>query len=167
MTSVVLGLDNEGSPAYGLIFGSFMFFGALGSLTEPVARKLVARLTLPSSNSSVGASQRSSDHFQLIDDDPTTPFTVEMLSALCFLLCAAFLLVPQIVSFVETSQKTFITSLVAFFAYEYIVGIYLPCEGIMRSIYMPTHSICSLMTMLRVVVNLTVAVGVVLTNYIS
>lgn len=167
MTSVVLGLDNEGFPAYGLIFGSFMFFGALGSLTEPVARKLVARLTSPSSNSSVVTFQRSPDQFQLMDDDPTTPFTVEMLSALCFLLCAALLLVPQILSFVESSQKTFITSLVAFFAYEYIVGIYLPCEGIMRSIYMPTHSICSLMTILRVIVNLTVAVGVVLTNYIS
>jgi hypothetical protein len=169
ITSTALGLDKEGLPAFGLIFGSFMLFGALGSLTEPIARKLVAKITSPSSTSSVNILLKSPHHFHSMggEDDSTMPFTVEMLSALCFLLCAAFLLVPQMVSLTEPSHTTFTVSLLGFFAYEYIVGIYLPCEGIMRSIYMPSHSICSLMTILRVIVNLAVALGVALTNYIS
>ena len=42
----------------------------------------------------------------------------------------------------------------------------MPCEGVIRSIYMPTSSVCSVMTMLRVIVNIAVALGVISTNYV-
>ena len=35
------GLGNDGEPAYGLIFGSFMAFGVIGGVLEPFARKIV------------------------------------------------------------------------------------------------------------------------------
>lgn len=43
----------------------------------------------------------------------------------------------------------------------------MPCEGVIRSIFMPKESTCSVMTMLRVVVNVAVALGVISTNYVS
>ena len=58
-------------------------------------------------------------------------------------------------------------SLGAFLLYEFMVGLYMPCEGVIRSIYMPTSSVCSVMTMLRVIVNIAVAVGVISTNYVT
>lgn len=171
------GLDSEGIPAFGLIFGSYMLFGALGGLTEPFARTIFAAFMTPSPTSSESTAQQANktvasslqSAFENVEphDDPTMHFTVEMLSSLCFLVCSALLLVPQIVSFMQPSQFTFTLSVIGFIAYEYVVGIYLPCEGIMRSIYMPSHSICSVMTVLRVVVNLSVAMGVASTNYIS
>jgi hypothetical protein len=171
------GLDGQGLPAFGLIFGSFMLFGALGGLTEPLARNLFATFMTPSSASSKSSAQRvhktvsSSLQSSLVNpeqqDDPTMSFTVEMLSSLCFLFCSALLLVPHIVSYTVPSQFTFTLSVIGFVAYEYVVGIYLPCEGIMRSVYMPSHSICSVMTVLRVVVNLSVALGVASTNHTS
>lgn len=170
-------LDSEGLPAFGLIFGSFMLFGALGGLTEPFARNLFATFMTPSPTSSESNAQQVnkavSSSLQSVfinaepQDDPTVHFTVEMLSSLCFLVCSALLMVPQIVSFMQPSPFTFTLSVIGFIAYEYVVGIYLPCEGIMRSIYMPSHSICSVMTVLRVVVNSSVAMGVASTNYIS
>lgn len=170
------GLDGEGLPAFGLIFGSFMLFGAAGGLTEPLPRNLFATFMTPSSDPSESSAQgvnKTSTSLQSLlvnqeqKDDPTMSFTVEMLSSLCFLVCSALLLVPHTVSFTEPSQFTFTLSVIGFIAYEYVVGIYLPCEGIMRSVYMPSHSICSVMTVLRVVVNLSVALGVASTNYIS
>jgi hypothetical protein len=51
--------------------------------------------------------------------------------------------------------------------YELMVGLYMPCEGVIRAVYMPNSSMCSIMTMLRVIVNVAVALGVISTNYIS
>jgi hypothetical protein len=48
-----------------------------------------------------------------------------------------------------------------------MIGLYMPCEGVIRTIYMPNDSICSLMTMLRVIINVIVAAGVFSTNFVS
>merc|ERR1711957_247805 len=68
--------------------------------------------------------------------------------------------------FVRNWESSFLVSLCSFFIYEFCIGVYMPCEGIIRSIYMPNDSICSLMTMLRVIVNVAVCLGVISTNYI-
>ena len=151
-----------------------MFFGALGGLTEPIARKLVFRLATSSASShsskcstTTTADAPNSTYSKSEVEDAPEPVTVELLSAICFFTCAVLLLIPQMISTMGASPNSFILSLCAFISYEYIVGIYMPCEGLQRSIYMPNRSICSLMTILRVIVNLAVALGVVSTNYIS
>ena len=40
----VWGLDGDGDPAYGLIFGSFMAFGVVGGFLEPTVRKAMNSL---------------------------------------------------------------------------------------------------------------------------
>jgi len=75
------------------------------------------------------------------------------------------LLIPCLLD--KESPYAFSVSLAAFLCYEMLVGVYMPCEGMIRSIFMPNESICSLMTMLRVIVNVAVALGVMSTNYIS
>merc|ERR1712161_23531 len=67
----------------------------------------------------------------------------------------------------KDSPYSFSICLCAFLSYELLVGVYMPCEGMIRSIFMPNESICSLMTMLRVIVNVAVALGVISTNYVS
>ena len=56
---------------------------------------------------------------------------------------------------------------VFFLVYEIIVGMYLPFDGVIRTIYIPNKSICSVHTMLRVIVNIAVATEVMSTNYIT
>jgi len=88
------------------------------------------------------------------------------LSCACFyLLSAILLLTPTILN--KNNPYAFTICLCAFLLYEWMVGLYLPCESILRSIYMPNESICSIMTMLRVIVNVSVACGVIFTNYVS
>ena len=89
---------------------------------------------------------------------------VELLAAFCFLISAGLLSTPVLVD--ENNPYAFTLSLVSFLIYELVVGLYMPCEGVLRSIYMPNDSICSLMTMLRVIVNVAVALGVISSNYI-
>lgn len=92
------------------------------------------------------------------------PMAVELLAAFCFLISAGLLSTPVLVD--ENNPYAFTLSLVSFLIYELVVGLYMPCEGVLRSIYMPNDSICSLMTMLRVIVNVAVALGVISSNYI-
>ena len=91
--------------------------------------------------------------------------TANLLCTLCYLMSAALLMVPYLVE--KDSPYAFSICLGAFLLYELLVGMYIPCEGVIRSMYMPNESICSLMNMMRVVVNVAVAIGVISTNYIK
>jgi len=142
-----LGLDIDGNPAYGLIFGAFMACGVMGSFVEPIARKFIPV-------------EKTVDK-----DERRDASDVGLLSALCYLLSAILLLTPCLVE--NDSPYSFSICLGAFLIYEFLVGLYLPCEGVIRSIFMPNESMCSLMTMLRVIVNVAVAVGVISTNFVS
>lgn len=227
----MIGIDENGEPAYGLIFGAFMACGALGGLVEPYVRKLfcsmlndipkasrekvtksevvvctrnidhvgkkndgvscnedgcvseTSEITLSEDSSvSDGAptpvlefNKRSSqvsekDESDLEDDsdgeeEDDKPVAVELLASICFILCACLLSTPVLLH--EDHPYAFTLSLGAFLLYEFVVGLYMPCEGVLRTIYMPNDSICSLMTMLRVIVNVAVALGVISTNFIQ
>lgn len=144
-----MGKDEE--PAYGLIFGSFMAFGVLGGFLEPTVRK--------SLNSILPFSERS-----IHKEGEVDPVSVHSLCVLCYAVSALVLLTPCVLS--EDSSNSFILCFASFLVYELMIGLYMPCEGVVRSIYMPNESICSLMTMLRVIVNVAVAAGVISTNFI-
>jgi len=225
-----VGLDEEGQPAYGLVFGGFMLFGVIGGFAEPVLRRTVSRLTsfigrttmvqlresapekttflatnlnqkegvIKSSDSTadgnaaiatnisftttrdiaiaIATASIDVDSTKTNSDQPQTQVdiqnelvktnqaTANMLCTLCYLMSAVLLMVPYLVE--KDSPYAFSICLGAFLLYELMVGTYIPCEGVIRSMYMPNESICSLMNMLRVVVNVAVAIGVISTNYI-
>jgi len=148
---MALGLDNDGEPAYGLIFGGFMACGVVGGVVEPLMRKLV--------------SSAAADFKRRNIKDNGSATEVGLLCAACYLLSAILLFTPCLVE--KDSSYSFSICLGAFMLYEFLVGLYMPCEGVLRSIFMPNKSTCSLMTMLRVIVNVSVALGVISTNYIS
>lgn len=150
-----MGLDKNGEPAYGIIFGGFMMCGVIGGLLEPVVRKSVAQFT--------GLSNLSGNDKQ--GENDINPTTVSCLCALCYMTSALLLLAPCQVT--EGSTYAFSICFIAFLIYELMVGLYMPCEAVLRSIYMPNSSMCSIMTMLRVIVNVAVALGVISTNYVS
>lgn len=232
----VLGIDENGNPAYGLIFGAFMACGALGGLVEPFVRKLFCSAMSDCGPKLDASPDKRNDKSEVVvctrnmrndDDDGARnnkgavedgcvseasdltvsedgsysdgtpplrefgrklsqvnekeddsdfeedseseagdekPVAVELLASICFLVCACLLSTPMLVD--ENNPYAFTISLSAFLVYEFVVGLYMPCEGVLRSIYMPNDSICSLMTMLRVIVNVAVALGVISTNYI-
>lgn len=161
-----LGMDEEGEPMYGLIFGVFMFCGAVGGYSEPFVRTYFQRNKTSLQHGVVvttNAAERY-DSFVFDDYDEEDPLAAEYLTTTCYLISAALLAVPTLIP--QTSPYAFTASLLAFLIYEFIVGLYLPCEGILRTFFMPNDSICSLMTMLRVIVNVAVSLGVISTNYI-
>jgi len=98
------------------------------------------------------------------EDGEVDPLSVHLLCALCYLSSSILLLTPCILH--EDNKYSFSICFAAFLLYELMIGLYMPCEGVVRSIYMPNESICSLMTMLRVIVNVAVAGGVISTNFI-
>jgi len=147
----VLGLDEDGEPAYGLIFGGFMACGVVGGVIEPYVRSAIA----PTKLFIKADSEKRSN----------TAVEVSIVCAFCYFSSAMLLLIPCLLD--KESPYAFSVSLAAFLCYEMLVGVYMPCEGMIRSIFMPNESICSLMTMLRVIVNVAVALGVMSTNYIS
>jgi len=150
--SSAMGLDVYGEPAYGLIFGAFMSCGVIGSLVEPSVRKIASLF---------GCWVRKTKD----REEKGHAFDVCLLSALCYFSCAILLCIPCLVE--KENSFAFSICLGSFLLYELMVGLYKPCEGMIRSIYMPNESICSLMTMLRVIMNLITAVAVLSTNYIS
>jgi len=152
--SLILGLDENHEPVYGLIFGSFMACGVLGGLCEPSVRKVVA---------SIHSKRVQKKDNTRGNEEASTG--VELLAAISYMVCACFLATPLLVP--NDSSYAFTFSLVAFLMYEFLVGLYMPCEGVIRTMYMPNDSICSLMTMLRVIINVLVAAGVYSTNFIS
>ena len=120
--------------------------------------------TLLSENTSADIFPSSNTAEHTDDERGKRPAGVELLTAASYAICAGLLAVPMIVS---NKPYAFSVSLCSFLIYEVIVGIYLPCDGVLRTIYMPNESICSVHTMLRVIVNVAVAAGVISTNFIS
>jgi len=168
-----LGLGPDGEPAYGLIFGGFMACGVIGGVVQPYVRKNIGtsawtcnsgRRSWVSFLSSSPSPEMVRGHRREKGCDQNTLQT-GILCALCYLFTAVLLLIPCMVD--AHSPYAFSMSLTAFLLYELLVGLYMPCQGVIRSIFMPKESTCSVMTMLRVVVNVAVALGVISTNYIS
>lgn len=149
------GLGKDGEPAYGLIFGSFMAFGVFGGFMAPVTRKAMDYCISVLYNQ-IRRKTEINGEFNSV--------SAHLLCAISYLVCSILLLTPSIVN--KDKQYAFSLSFAAFLMYELMIGLYMPCEGIVRSIHMPNESICSLMTMLRVVVNVAVALGVISTKYI-
>ena len=148
------GLDGNGEPAYGLIFGSFMAAGVLGGLAAPFVRRFASRLLSPLPHDQVGEGQNGQ----------ARPMAVEALSAICYLISSVLLLAPCILPL--DGPLSFTICLAAFLAYEFIVGLYLPFEGMMRSNYFPAEGRASIMTLPRLIVNCAVALGVFATTFI-
>jgi hypothetical protein len=152
-----LGIDTDGEPAYGLIFGAFMACGVIGGFTEPLFRKLIKKFTIAKKKTNAIANANA-------DENENGKYSVDFLCSICYLVSALLFLTPVFAK--KDGAHSFTMCFGAFLIYELMVGLYMPCEGVIRSIYMPNESICSLMTMLRVIVNVAVALGVVSTNYV-
>jgi len=150
-----LGLDSNGEPAYGLIFGAFMAAGVLGGLTAPWIRQFTTYILSP-----LGLQEA-----QVEGEGKVRPMAVELLAAACYILSAILLLVPCLLS--VKGINSFSLCLAAFLVYEYLVGLYLPCEGVIRSLYFPSEGRASIMTLPRIIVNGAVSLGVVTTNFIT
>ena len=159
--SNVVGLDGNGEPAYGLIFGAFMACGVAGGLSEPYVRQ-VATYLVRDHDRRAGFGRR--DTVTIDGEGEVKPAAVEFMATGLYVGCAGLLMVPYVLP--AEGEYSFSISLFAFLVYEFMVGLYMPCEGVIRSIYMPTSSVCSVMTMLRVIVNVAVALGVISTNYV-
>jgi len=177
--------NNE--PQYGLIFGAFMAFGALGGVAQPYILKklnhfLEGRLhnvqtsvqeTLHTDSEEDEAScgsQLVESEVSFVGDESLSCVSDELRSvsaniqaALCFLLGSILLATPVYLQ----NESSYTLILLAFFGYEFLIGVYLPCEGTLRSIYFPEDEGCTLMTLLRVIVNILVAFGVLMTNVVE
>ena len=158
-SGAVWGLDSQGEPAYGLIFGAYMAAGVLGGLCSSGVRKIVTKILSPLTKGSVP------ETVTVDDEGPVRAMDIEFQGALCYFLCAILLLAPSIMP--ATGEYTFSVALFSFIAYEFSVGIYSPCEGVMRSIYIPPESRGSIMTVPSIIVNVAVAIAVVSTESIS
>lgn len=154
-----LGLDAHGEPAYGLIFGAFMAAGVVGGLCSPSVRKMVTLILSPLTKSTVP------EVVTVDGEGEVRPMAVEFQAATCYILCAILLFVPVVLKVSDPSS--FGIALFSFFCYEILVGIYFPCEGVIRSLYMPPGTRGSMMTIPRIIVNLAVAFGVISTELIS
>jgi len=152
-----LGMDKDGEPAYGLIFGAFMACGVLGGFGESTFRSIIGKLTYTRSDN-----RSTSERESAVGE--TKSSSVDFSCTACYLIAAMLFLIPVFID--DQNPYSFSICLGAFMCYELMVGLYMPCEGVIRSIYMPNDSICSMMTMLRVIVNVAVALGVVSTNYV-
>jgi len=157
-----IALDSNGEPAYGLIFGAFMASGVLGGLAAPWVRGCATSFMIRFAPKASVKSQLGRDGKQMNDD---RPMAVEGLSTACYLASALLLMLPCLVD--GDGEHSFSICLGAFLIYEFIVGLYLPCEGVLRSIYFPAEGRASILTLPRIIVNCSVSVGVVLTNYMT
>jgi len=153
------GLDSHGEPAYGLIFGAFMAAGVMGGLSSSMVRKFVTFILSPLTKGSVP------ETVTVDDEEPVRAMDIEFQGALCYFFCALLLLAPSLMP--ATGEHTFSIALFSFIAYEFSVGIYSPCEGVMRSIYIPPETRGSIMTVPSIIVNVAVALAVVSTESIS
>ena len=154
----LLGLDSHGEPAYGLIFGAFMAAGVIGGCVAPFVRKAVTLLLSPLAKS-------CTDTVTIEGEGEIRPMAVEFLAAFCYLFCAGLLLTPCLVS--SDGAYSFSFALMAFLMYELMIGIYMPCEGVIRSLYIPSDARCSMMTLPRIIVNVAVSLGVISTKFVS
>ena len=154
----ILGLDAHGEPAYGLIFGGFMAAGVVGGLLASFVRKAVTVLLSPLAKS-------CNETVTIEGEGEVRPMAVEFLAAFCYFICACLLLTPCLVS--SDGILSFSIALGAFVMYELVIGIYTPCEGVIRSLYIPSDARCSMMTFPRIIVNVAVSLGVISTEIVS
>ena len=142
-----------------------MVSGVLGGLVSPRLRRWVSRIVSPVEETNedgvLSIKQVAVDGEGIV---PVRPMAVEVLGATCYLGSAALLFVPYFCA--DSSPNSFTLSLAAFLAYELMIGVFLPCEGVIRSLYFPSNARASIMALPRVVVNGAVAFGVLSTNYI-
>lgn len=155
------GLDDSGEPAYGLIFGAFMVCGVAGGLLAPRLRGFVNFVVQPLNDNDAPIKTIEIDGEGIV---AIRPMCVEVLAATCYIIATGLLFVPVLVQ--DESSSSFSNTLMAFLLYELTIGIFLPCEGVIRSIYFPSNARASIMTLPRIIVNFAVALGVVSTNII-
>jgi len=155
-------LDSNGEPAYGLIFGAYMAAGVLGGLASPFLRKSVSHLLTPMHF------EAAKDELVLTEDgeeENVRPMAVEFMASLGYIICAFLLFAPVILD--PQNENSFAVSLSAFLVYEFLVGVIMPCEGIIRSLYLPRECRASIMTLPRMIVNIQVSMAVILTTKVS
>lgn len=147
-------VDGAGDPAYGLIFGAFMAAGVTGGLCAPFVRQAVG-LLFPNQPKTV--------HFQG-EETSVRSKELELLVGMNYIFAAFLMLLPSVLS--TSSADSFSIALSAFLIYEFLAGITMPCEGVIRSLYLPSDGRATMMMVPRMVVNLAVSLGVLLTRYI-
>jgi len=155
-------LDSNGEPAYGLIFGAYMAAGVIGGLLSPFFRKAVSALLTPMS------SEDAQNEVVLTEDgeeEHVRPMAVEFMASFGYILCAGLLFVPVVMD--PQNENSFAISLAAFLVYEFLVGVIMPCEGIIRSLYLPKDCRASIMTLPRMIVNIQVSLAVILTTKVT
>lgn len=155
-------LDSNGEPAYGLIFGAYMAAGVLGGLASPFLRKSVSHLLTPMH------SEVAEDELVLTEDgeeEKVRPMAVEFMASVGYVFCALLLFAPVIMD--PQNENSFAVSLSAFLVYEFLVGVIMPCEGIIRSLYLPRDCRASIMTLPRMIVNVQVSMAVILTTKVT
>jgi hypothetical protein len=158
-SKTIWGLDRHGEPAYGLIFGAFMAAGVLGGLVAPTIRKKVSDVLSP-------VDDQDSERTVEVDGEEihVRPMAVEFLAAFCYSISALLLLIPCLAS--VDDADSFLLCLGAFLLFEFLVGVFLPCEGVIRSLYFPASARASIMSLPRLIVNGAVSIGVVSTNFV-
>lgn len=180
-------VDSDGAcgPQYGLIFGAFMLFGATGGIVQPyimkkinafLERRTAIEQVVPGVSPIADSEDETSCGSQVVESeisfvgddslcesDDFRAISANIQASLCFLIGSFLLAVPVYLH----NESAYSLILLAFFGYEFLIGLYLPCEGTLRSIYFPDDEGCTLMTLLRVIVNILVAFGVLMTNVIQ
>lgn len=68
---------------------------------------------------------------------------------------------------IPSHGDSFSIALTAFVLYEFIVGMYSPCEGMIRAKYIPAECRGSVMVIPTIVVNVSVAVAVISTEAVT
>jgi MFS family permease len=154
-------LDTAGEPAYGLIFGSYMAAGVCGGLASPYFRKAISFLLSPLHPIEGETKVVTEDG----DTEEVRPMAVEFMAATGYVLAALLLFIPVMMD--PNAENSFSISLGGFLIYEFLVGVIMPCEGIIRSLYLPTNCRATIMTLPRMIVNIQVAVGVILTKTVK
>lgn len=155
------GLDSAGEPAYGLIFGAFMLAGVIGGLAAPIIRRALSSMLSPISSG-------QHEVYAEIEGEGKVairPMAVEFLAASCYAISGACFAVPILLA--GEPSSAFFLALAAFVAYEFLIGIFMPCEGVIRSLYFPANARGSVMVLPRIIVNLVVSIGVYSTNHVS
>jgi MFS transporter, MFS domain-containing protein family, molybdate-anion transporter len=156
------GIDVNGEPAYGLIFCAFMAAGVLGGLVAPQIRSLMTKILSPIMDDNV--TPHATIEIEGEGNVSIRPMAVEFLAASCYFLSALLLFVPSLCQ--DGHELSFTSTLLALIAYEFLIGIFMPCEGVIRSLYFPATGRASIMTLPRIIVNVAVTVGVLSTSVI-
>lgn len=133
-----------------------MACAVVGGFVAPISRRLISSL-LPRTMKRYSIAGNKESHS--LDSTP-----VNILCSICYLVGAALLFVPCALT--KDSPHAFSICFVSFMMYEFVVGVYVPSEGVIRSIYMPSESMCSIINILRIITNVAVALGVFSTTFV-